>query len=264
MRLRAASPTILRWSLLLAASVSVWSWATGLWRLAGWQVPAAYGIDALEVLARLKLSGERGLAFFFDKTMPALGAPWSADWSSYPMPDAPLFVLFGKIGAVIGLIPASNLALLFAHVSAVAVFYLCSRALGHRAVFAAGAALLFGFSFYLLHRSLPHFSFTLAYVVPAQLLSAWLIGSGHRLLLRRPWQWFCLATAIATGMGNPYFGFAYGQLMVLALVYQAATSRRRHNLRFGGILPRGLWRDTAGAELQRGAGDVGRWLRAGA
>ncbi|MBI5426167.1 MAG: hypothetical protein HZA32_19005 [Opitutae bacterium] len=235
MRLRVEKSTALYRSLTAAAIVGTALWATGLWRWSAWQLPAAYSIDALEVLARLKLSGQLGLAFFFDKTMPPIGAPWGADWSSYPMPDAPLFILFGKIGATIGLIPASNLALLFAHLSAVAVFYLCSRALGHRTPFATGAAVLFGFSFYLLHRSLSHFSFTLAYVVPAQLLHVWLIGSGHQLLRLARWRWFGIATAVATGMGNPYFGFAYCLLMGGALAYQAATARRRANLRWGGI-----------------------------
>ena len=218
--------------LLLAVASLIWLYATGLWRLSAWQTPASYAIDALEVLARLKFSGEKGWSFFIDKTLPELGAPWGVDWSAYSMPDAPVFILFGKIGLFIGLIEASHLALLFAHLSAVGTFYFCSRTLGHRALFAAGSALLFGFSFYLCHRSLSHYSFTLAYIVPAQLLSTWLIGSSQRILASRPWQFFCLLTAFATGIGNPYFGFGYVQLLTLALVYQAAPNRR-DNLNLG-------------------------------
>lgn len=219
--------------MLLAVGIMVWLYATGLWRLGAWSIPGPYSIDALEILARLKLSGETGLGFLVDKTMPRLGAPWGADWSSYPMPDAPVFILFGKIAAFTGLIAAANLARLFAHVTAIAAFYLCSRALGHRALFAAGGALLFGFSFYISHRGLSHYSFALAYLVPAQLLSAWVIGGSHVILTRPRWRWFCLATAGATGAGNPYFGFGYCQLLALALVYQAATTRRRPNLTLG-------------------------------
>ncbi|HVT71789.1 MAG TPA: hypothetical protein VHD61_01525 [Lacunisphaera sp.] len=234
MRFPAAGSNVLRWLSLLAVTAAVWLVATGLWRPAAWQFPSSYSVDALEVLARLKLSGELGLAFLFDKTMPSLGAPWGADWSSYPMPDVLVFVFFGKLAALIGLGPASNLALLFAHLAAVATFYLCSRALGHRASFAAGAALLFGFSFFIFHRGLTHYSFTLAYIVPAQLLSAWLVGGARRLLRRRGWRLFCLATAIATGMGNPYFGFVYGLLLCLALGFQLGTAHRRPNLVWGG------------------------------
>ena len=233
MRLPVSSPRILRLTLLLSATVLVWLLATGRWQLSAWKIPAAYSVDALEMLARLKISGEKGLSFFFDKSMSQLGAPWSADWSAYPMPDAPVFILFGQIASVIGLIPASNLALLFAHLTAVAAFYVCSRALGHRAIFAAGGALLFGFSFYNFHRGLSHYSFALTYVVPAQLLTAWLIGGSRQLLARTGWRWFCLGTAVATGFGNPYFGFAFCQLLALALVFQAATVRHRRNLRLG-------------------------------
>jgi len=229
----ALSRKYLRLPLLLAVATLVWLFATDRWNPAAWQVPTAYAQDALEVLARLKISGEQGVGFLVDKTMPRLGAPWGADWSAYPMPDVPVFLLFGKLAGVIGLIPASNLALLFAHLSAVAAFYVSSRALGHRDIFAAGTALLFGFSFYLFHRGLSHYSFALAYLVPAQLLSAWLIGGSQRMLARRPWQIFCLATAGATAVGSPYFGFAYCQLLLLALAYQATTTRRRRNLMLG-------------------------------
>ncbi|HVZ65768.1 MAG TPA: hypothetical protein VG936_14475 [Lacunisphaera sp.] len=234
MRFPAAGSNVLRWLSLLVVTAAVWLVATGRWRPAVWQFPVSYNVDALEVLARLKLSGDLGLAFLFDKTMPSLGAPWGADWSSYPMPDVLVFVFFGKLAAAFGLGPASNLALLFAHLAAVATFYLCSRALGHRASFAAGAALLFGFSFFIFHRGLTHYSFTLAYVVPAQLLSVWLVGGARRLLLRRRWQLFCIATAVATGMGNPYFGFGYGLLLCLALGFQLGTTHRRPNLVWGG------------------------------
>jgi len=233
MRLPAVSQKSLRLPLLLAVGALIWLYATGLWRLSTWKVPAAYEIDALETLARLKLSGAMGWEFLVDKTMPRLAAPWVADWSAYPMPDVPVFILFGKIAGVIGLVESSNLALLGAHLSAVATFYLCSRALGHRALFAAGGALLFGFNTYLFHRGLSHFSFALAYLVPAQFLSAWLIGSGNLILARPHWRWFCLATAVATAIGNPYFGFGYCQLLALALVYQSATTRNRKNITLG-------------------------------
>ncbi len=222
----------LRLPLLLTVASLIWLYATGLWRLSAWQTPASYAIDALEVLARLKFSGEKGWGFFADKTLPELGAPWGVDWSAYAMSDAPVFIFFGKISLLIGLIEASHLALLFAHLSAVSTFYFCSRTLGHRALFAAGGSLLYGFSFYLCHRSLSHYSFTLAYIVPAQLLSTWLIGSGHQILARRRGQFFCLLTAFATGFGNPYFGFGYGQLLALALIYRAASTRRG-NLNLG-------------------------------
>jgi hypothetical protein len=223
----------LRLPALLAFAMLIWISVTGRWTLAGWQTPAAYSVDALEVLARFKLSGDAGFGILFNKVMPHLGAPWRADWSAYPMPDAIVFILFGKLAKITGLIAASNLALLAAHLAAIATFYICARTLGHRPAYSAAAALLFGFSYYNRHRGLSHYSFTLSYVVPAQLLSAWLIGSSQQLLKFRGWRAFCFATAIATGTGSPYFSFAYCQLLVLAVVYQAVTRRQRSNLTLG-------------------------------
>ncbi|MEI6107116.1 MAG: hypothetical protein WCR49_08880, partial [Opitutae bacterium] len=60
----------------------------------------------------------------------------------------------------------------------------------------------------------------------------WLIGSSNLILTRPRWQIFCGATAFATGIGNPYFGFAYCQLLALALAYQGLNPRRR-NLTLG-------------------------------
>ena len=233
MRFVPVSQKHLRVPALLAFAALIWITTTGHWTLASWQTPAAYSIDAFEVLARFKLSGDAGFGILFNKLMPHLGAPWRADWSAYPMPDAIVFIVFGKLAKLTGLIAASNLALLAAHLAAIASFYTCSRALGHRAPYSAAAAILFGFSFYNLHRGLSHFSFALSYVVPAQLLCAWLIGSSRQLLKFRGWRILCLGTAAATGAGNPYFSFGFCQLLALALLYQAATSRNRNNLIVG-------------------------------
>ena len=233
MRFASASQKHFRLPALLAFAVLIWTFATGRWTLASWQTPAAYSVDALEVLARFKLSGDAGVGILFNKVMPHLGEPWRADWSAYPMPDAIVFILFGKLAKITGLIAASNLALLAAHLAAITTFYACSRALGHRPAYAAAAALLFGFSYYNRHRGLSHYSFTLSYVVPAQLLSAWLIGSSQQFLKFRGWCAFCLATAVATGTGSPYFSFGFCQLLALALVYQAVTRRQRRNLIMG-------------------------------
>jgi hypothetical protein len=233
MRFAHVSQKHFRLPALLAFAAVIWISATGRWTLASWQTPAAYSVDALEVLARFKLSGEVGFGILFNKIMPHLGAPWHADWSAYPMPDAIVFILFGKLAKITGLIAASNLALLAAHLAAIATFYACSRTLGHRPVYAAAAALLFGFSYYNRHRGLSHYSFTLSYVVPAQLLSAWLIGSSQQFLKSRGWRIFCFATAVATGTGSPYFSFGFCQLLVLALIYQACTRRQQSNLTVG-------------------------------
>lgn len=220
-------------ALLVLATICIWAWARSLWREQGWYTPPEYDIDALETLARIKLASEQGLSSLVTRIMPRLGAPFGADWSSYPMPDGPVFWLLGKFAKFFGLVATGHLAVLLAHLVNVLTFYFCSRTLGHRAPFAACAALLFAFSHYNLSRGLSHLSFMLSFTAPAVLLVSWLIGSSREFLRHRRWQVFCLATAAVTAAGNPYYGLMLVMLFAMALLYQALTSRRAENLLTG-------------------------------
>jgi phosphoglycerol transferase len=220
-------------ALLVLATICIWAWARSLWREQGWYTPPEYDIDALETLARIKLASEQGLSSLVTRIMPRLGAPFGADWSSYPMPDGPVFWLLGKLAKFFGLVATGHLAVLLAHLVNVLTFYFCSRTLGHRAPFAACAALLFAFSHYNLSRGLSHLSFMLSFTAPAVLLVSWLIGSSREFLRHRRWQVFCLATAAVTAAGNPYYGLMLVMLFAMALLYQALTSRRAENLLTG-------------------------------
>jgi hypothetical protein len=192
-------------------------------------------VDALETLARFQVSAENGLDFNWSPTVQRLGAPWGADWSAYPLPDAPWYWLAGRLVNLLGLIPASNAMLLLAHVLAVLSFYLCARALNHRVAFAAGAALLFGFSYSIFYRGLSHHSFALAYTVPPGLLVVWWTGASRRLWqARRTW----IATGVISaviGTASPYFIFLYLLLLVLAMLYRWHTQRSLISLQTGGF-----------------------------
>ncbi len=229
---------------LLAAAL--WILFHDGWNAAAWQVPAAsrpvesYTGDELELLARMKAAQERGWAFVFDSANPRLGAPWTADWSVYSMPDMLFTVAAGKLAGAIGLIPAANSLLLLAHVLAVVAFYAGSRALGHRPAFAAAAALLFGFSYFNFKRSLVYFSFTLSFVVPLILLVAYLVGGSRVFFQRRSWWRACAFIALWLGTANPYYGFLFAQLLALALLYRwftrpAGTDHIPHGVALLGI-----------------------------
>lgn len=200
---------------LLAALI--WIGWQAAWTRAAWNSPAAYSVDALEYLARLKLAEERGAAFLFSETAPRLGAPWQADWAAYPMPDRPINIATGWTARATGLIVAGNLSLLAAHVLAALAFFLGARALGHRALFAGAGALVFAFSYSIAQRGFSHYSFALAFVVPAMLAVTLVAGGTRRLLDRRAWQIAGAGVALLVAVGSPYFGFVFGQLLVFAL-----------------------------------------------
>lgn len=223
----------LRLGLLMLAGGFVWVSVNGLWSSANWQSPASYSVDALETLARFKFSAEKGAALPFDPTVERLGAPWVADWSAYPMPDAPWYWLVGLMVRWLGLIPASHLAMGMAHLAAIAAFFLSARLLGHRPLVAAGAAVLFGFSYYICYRGLSHHSFALIFTVPPTLLLAALVARSRRLIDRPAVRAMCLGFAAFAGTVSPYFIFLFLQLLGWAVLWQLITGRRWSNLLTG-------------------------------
>ncbi|HRI82486.1 MAG TPA: hypothetical protein PLF88_08635 [Opitutaceae bacterium] len=223
----------LRVILLAAAAALIWMTAANRWTATDWATPAAYNVDALETLARFQVSAEQGAGLIWSPEIGRLGAPWAADWSAYPLPDAPWYWLAGRLVNLLGLIPASNVMLLLAHVCAVLAFYLCARALRHRPVIAIGAALIFGFCHSIFHRGLSHHSFALAFSVPPALLVAWWIGGGRQLWTKRSYWIATGGIAAVIGAASPYFVFFFFQLLALALAYQWFTARRRNNLLAG-------------------------------
>ncbi|MEO6597186.1 MAG: hypothetical protein ABIP94_20780 [Planctomycetota bacterium] len=235
-----------RAAVLAATTVGIWMFARMLWLKVARQSPPEYDVDALETLARIKLVGEMGWSFFVDKTMPRLGAPYGADWSSYPMPDGPVFLLLGLLAKIFGMIAVGHIAILLAHLLNALTFYFCSRTLGHRAPFAGCAALLFAFSHFNISRGLSHYSFTLSFTVPAIILVVWMVGSSRRLLQRKRWHLFCLATAAITATGSPYYGVMFAMLLVVALSYQILSDRRKSNI-FAGSSCLIVWALVVGA-----------------
>lgn len=224
---------LVRAAVLAVFAIALWFVSRTRWSEDSWLSAPEYDIDALETLARIKLTGEQGWSFFIDKHIPRLGAPFGADWSSYPMPDLPVFWLLGKLANVVGLVAVGHFALLLSCLLNLLTFFFCSRVLGHRPVFAAGAAMLFAFSHYNISRGLSHYSLTLSFTVPAILLSAWLVGSSRKMLQRTRWRILCFATAAVTATGSPYYGLMFLILFATAITYQFFNDRRRQNLRSG-------------------------------
>lgn len=230
---RGALIAFLRLAALAGLAALVWLAATGNWTARDWQTPAAYSVDALETLGRFRVAEERGVALLWDPTVPRLGAPGAADWSAYPLPDAPWYWLAGRLTGWLGLIAASNAMLLLAHVAAVLSFFGCARFLGHRVWPAAGAALLFGFSFSIAYRGLSHHSFALAFTVPPALLAVWLVAGSRRLIASPRGRAFAIGAGVLTGLGNPYFIYLFGLLLGGAVAVQLLGARRRANVRTG-------------------------------
>lgn len=222
-------PDLFRLGALTLVAAAIWMAATGKGSGAAWHTPAAYSVDALETLARFQLAHEQGAGLLLDPRADRLGAPSGADWSGYPLPDFPWYWLAGKLVGALGLVPASNVMLMLAHVMAVGAFFVTARVLGQRALCAAGGALLFGFCFSILHRGLSHHSFALAFTVPLAWLVVRLVSSSRVMLRRRAGLVLCAGIGIALGFANPYFIYLFGLMLAVALTVGFARRGRRSN-----------------------------------
>lgn len=205
----------------------------GWWTPARWTVPADYGGESLEILARIKAAAEGDLAPLRPQVMSRLGAPFGANWSAYPSSDLMLLWSLGQLARVTGVAVAANLALLAAVVSAALSFYACARWLRLRWEWAMAGALLFAFTFQAFNRGLPHLLLTFSWTVPLAILSCALVAASRRLCVWSGGGALVIGTALVIGISNPYALFLYLQLMGWAVIAQWLGRRRWENLKMG-------------------------------
>ena len=213
----------------------VWCAHYDRWTRASWQVPTDYSGDSLEILTRIAATSEGEAIPLHSQIISRLGAPHGANWNAYPSSDLFLGWGIGLLARAVGLFPAANFALLLASVSAALAFYGCARWLRARWEWAFAAALLFAFTVQTFQRGLPHLWLVFSWTVPLALLVAGLIAGSSRLRLSARNGLFCVASAAAIGIGNPYTLFLFLQLAGWAVIAQWFGPRRRGNLLTGAI-----------------------------
>ncbi len=224
----------LRVSALCVVSALVCMAHYGWWTAEAWSQPTSYFGDALEMLARIKAASEGDTWPMLSQEISRLGAPFTADWNDYPASDKLLVLALGGVARIIGVIPASNLGLLLAQVSAALAFYASMRLLRRRWEWAFAGALLFAYGYHTFTRGVGHMMLTFTWTVPLALVTCWLVARSRRLHLRNAAGLTCLLTAVALGVSMPYYLFFFLQLLCWALVAQWFGRRRRtENLKVG-------------------------------
>ena len=192
-------------------AASLWVGYTGRWSREAWSTPDDFSGDPCEIYARVRLAMDGPLQPFLGYSgADRLAAPFGADWSAYPISDAPTFALSGVLGRIVGPFAAVNLLGCALIAAAALSFYLCARHLRWRWEWAACAALLFAFSNYHL-RWLVTLSFAQTWTLPPLLLlcagaarNAPPVGNRRHALL------LAAALGLWLGWGNPYFVFFAG------------------------------------------------------
>lgn len=224
-----------RWrvALLVCVTTLLFLAHDGLWTRAAWNVPSNYGGDALEILTRIEASAEGDTVPLHAQIIQRLGAPFGADWNAYPSSDLFLLWGLGRVARWIGVFPTANLAVLLATVTAALAFYGCARWLRARWEWSFVGALLFAFTYQTFHRGLPHLFIIYSWTVPPALVTCGIVAASRRVRPRNGAGLFCLLTAVAIGISNPYNLFLYCQLLGWAVIAQWLGPRRRENLLTG-------------------------------
>lgn len=225
--------TWLRVGALAAATALICIWHYGWWTADDWARPTAYSGDALEMLARIKAASEGDTWPLRPQVITRLGAPFGADWNDYPASDKLLVLLLGGLARLVGVVPAANLGLLLAQVSAALSFYGAMRLLRRRREWAFAGALLFAFAYHTFTRGLGHMLLTFTWTVPVAVVACWLVARSRRLEFGNAAGWVCLLGAFALGVSMPYYLFFFLQLLFWALVANWFGRRRGENLRVG-------------------------------
>jgi len=215
---------------LVALTAIAWCVMLNRVSLAAWQTPLDYQGDSLIVLSRIKAASDGHYWPLAAKNVPQLGAPFIANWDAHPTSEDLLYLAMGLLARVVGLFPAANLGVLFAHLLAAVSFYAACRMLRCRWEWAFTCAIAFALSPYLFFRSLPHIMLAYAWHVPLVLCAGWWLSTSHGLRPGSRRFWLTIAIAIVTGLQNAYYTFLLVQLAALAFVMQVARRGGRRQV----------------------------------
>jgi phosphoglycerol transferase len=170
------------------------------------------------------------------KTVSDLGAPGTADWNRFPMPEEALSAFEGVFAWLFGLFTGLNLVTLLGHLAAAAMFYAVARSENCTPAWAGVAALAFGLAPYLFAESPHHINCQYVWYIPLFLVVwKWMATEpGIEIGSRKFWQ--AVGIGFLTGLQNPYYTFIFCQLVLLGAVVAGWRSRSRTALLVAGAI----------------------------
>jgi hypothetical protein len=219
---RRALPLIILW----IGIVMIWMATYGRWSRLSWQYPPLYRGDALYELGIIRAASFGYYLPAFWKTVPTLGAPGKANWSDFPQTEDFHYAFFGALAALLGLMPAANLALLIAFVLNGTAFYWACRLLRYRVLWSLVGAFLFAFSHYAYARGFGHLELSYYGHLPLALVATWWLSSGAVRRFSDKRAIFIFAIAAWSGLQNAYYTYIIAQLISLAILVNLARLRK--------------------------------------
>lgn len=201
---------------LLGVVVLAWCTVYNRWTLDAWQTPINYDGDALPQMATTKAFASGEAIPILSKTIPSLGAPFTANWDDFPITEEGIFAGLGLLVRLCGLFLGSNLGVLSAQLLSAAAFYFVARALRVDRIWAAVGAFLFSMSHFAFSRGLSHLVIASYWHVPLGLLVVWWCVRSTPVTRDRKRIFVTVATAVIFGVQNIYYSGIFFQFLVLA------------------------------------------------
>ena len=208
------------WRVTVLVLVTILLWFLIYRRLPGkdW-APVAYGGgDEALIYATVKAVHDGEIGLFGSKQVARLGAPFVANWNDFPSSEDFLYFITGQISKVTGVVAAVDAAYLLAIILAAASFYLVGRYMRWRWELCFAGAVLYGWSYYMTHRSVPHFNLVFYWPCPLWLLVCWWTASRRGIEFQTRRFWFSMLVVLFTAWNNQYYMVIFLQLLALAML----------------------------------------------
>jgi phosphoglycerol transferase len=216
----------LRAAVLVLLVVILWCTVYDRWTAASWEIPLSYTEspekgDAIALAAAIKAATEGPIWPTFLTNIPALEAPFQANWDAYPVTEKPLLYGTRLLAGLLGLFAGLNLAVMIGQVLAALAFYLAARLMGIAWHWALAGALIFAFAHFAFAQGLHHLSVSYYWHVPLCFLVAGWMMRGEGLQVGDRKFLFALAVGLITGVQNVYYTNLFCQFILIGGLVQA-------------------------------------------
>lgn len=198
-------------ALIVALTILVlWSWSYNRLSIENWKVPLDYTRDGLHFLALEKAYLDGDITPFGQKFVARLNGPYTANWNDFPRIEDLIPFIYGNIANIIGLMPSTNLMVLWAQILAGLTFLFIGIHQNYNRLFVIIGSLLFALSPYAFSNA-RHFNLINYWHIPLYLLIIeWLVFSVE---INRSKKWFAISVSVVTGVLNPYYSAIYMQFI---------------------------------------------------